>query len=270
MHPSSCLVLPATSQLDHPHRMNSPSLSYIITAHRQRPCLHTTKQDLSSSSTSTPGTTLSSCLHLFAMGLVFSSSPVRSTGADVKDNVIWALDESAFWESECALVKAILSQAIAASDQELAEQIGLCVPSAQAADVDRTTNARPLTVKELNNCCYSALNGMDLAAGDDSNHRTKPYLLADPAHAHLARRAFAAAATQNLQSSVTTIESSDLASSVHHVKYSQAEERDVEVVVVEGPLDTRNTSTASPPAVNVVDVTSTNPSARPGPFPSSR
>ena len=174
--------------------------------------------------------------------------------------MLWTLDESAFWESECALVKAILSQAIAVSDQQLADEIGLGLPSAHAADVGRRADTRPITVKDLNNYCHSVLNGMDLAAGDDSDHRTKPYLLADPAHAHLARRAFAAAATQNLQSSVSTIEASDLASSAHHAKHSQAEEKDVQVVVVEGPLDTRNTSTASPPAVNVADVTSANPS----------
>jgi hypothetical protein len=146
-------------------------------------------------------------------------------------------------------------------DQQLTDEIGLGLPSAHAADVDRTADARLITVKDLNNYCHSVLNGMDLAAGDDSDHRTKPYLLADPAHAHLARRAFAAAATQNLQSSVSTIGASDLASSAHHAKYSHAEEKDVEVVVVEGPLDTRNTSTAFPPAVNVADVTSANPSA---------
>jgi hypothetical protein len=50
---------------------------------------------------------------------VFSSSPVRSTSLDVKKNVLWTLDESAFWDGECALVKSILSQAMAVSDQKL-------------------------------------------------------------------------------------------------------------------------------------------------------
>ena len=186
----------------------------------------------------------------------FSSSPARSTSADVKQNVLWTLEESAFWEGECALVKAILSQAIDASDQQLAEEIGLGLPSAQAADVDRIADTRPSTVRGLNNYCRSVLNSMDLAAGDDSDRRSKPYLLADPAHAHTARRAFAAAATQQLHSSMATIHSSELLIPIApHAKCDSAqEEKDVQVVVVEGPLDTRNTGTASPPTVNVVDV----------------
>ena len=199
-------------------------------------------------------------LHLLTMG-VFSSSPVRSTEADVKDNVLWTLNESAFWDSECALVKSILNQAIAVSDQKLAEKGGPGPPSAQEADVDRTADARPSTVNDLDNYCHSVINGMDLAAGDDIGHRTQPYPQADPAHAHMARRAFATAATQNLQSSVDTIKSSELATSAHLAHYSQAEDKESEVVVIEGPLDTRNTGTASPFAVNVMDVTTTNPSA---------
>ena len=192
---------------------------------------------------------------------VFSSSPARSSGADVKDNVLWTLTEAAFWDSECALVKSILEQAIVVSCQKLAEKVGPGPLSAQEADVDRTVDARPSTARELDNYCRSVLNGMDLAAGDDRDHRTKPYPQSDPAHAHMARRAFATAATQNLQSSVDTIDSSSLATDAHHFGHGSSEDADSEVVVIEGPLDTRNTGTASAPAVNVIDVTTTNTSA---------
>ena len=191
----------------------------------------------------------------------FSSFPVRSTGADVKENVLWTLDESAFWDSECALVKSILDQAIAVSDQERAEKVGPGPPSAQEADLDRAVDTRPSTVRDLDRYCHSMLDGMDLAAGDDGDHRAKPYPQADPALAHLARRAFATAATQNLRNSVDTIESSDLAISAHHLSHKLADSGEAEVVVIEGPLDTRNTSAAATLAVNVVDISTTSSSA---------
>jgi hypothetical protein len=191
----------------------------------------------------------------------FSSRPPRSTGSDVRDNVLWTLDESVFWESECALIQSILSQAVTLADQQGVGAVGVDVSSTQTwKDIDQLTDCLPFSVKSLHDYCHSVLDDMNLGAGDDWEHRTQPYPLADPAHAHQAQRSFAASATERMQASVAALLSSGLAMTAHDANHSQSGQKDATVVLVEGPIDTlNNTTTDAVPAINIPDAPPTDP-----------
>jgi hypothetical protein len=208
-------------------------------------------------------------------------STQRSTPNDAKNNLLWALDEAVHWEEEASIAQLLLSEASAFHPgQTSLGSISTLDNASRLRAIDLLRKTADLTYVRI-----------DLLLKNGKT-KLKDFPASHPARATLASRTFAAAATENLASNVeslvtnnpaiftaasataqpsrTSISQTASSSSsnmqnpatmnktpvapISGVTGDSAIIRNTEATVIEGPIDIKNTQTASPPALSAADI----------------
>ena len=229
-----------------------------------------------------------------------SSRRYTSSPDDVATNLTWALTEESYWEEESSHVRVVLSEAIHHSAQQqpsTAPKAAGTTHPATGSSGSHTSHEHSPAVLELQDRADTVLDEVDLVlsrektlAKKDVSH-PKEYPAAHPVHSNLGHRTFASAATEQAASAASTVSIPQLPGQLL-AKPQLPGHADEEVVtggvlgaisegtgktaavlatapsvgvgatatLVEGAYDPLNTHTASPPAVDVKEL-SMDPSA---------